>query len=1090
MSFSTPEHPEDATNDANTRPDLNLTHRRSDENSDQPPTPRRILLKRFLRAAGVLALLAVLIVLTSALAFRHAMHASLPQNLGLLDGNISIAGISAPVTVTRDAQGVPSIHAANLDDLLFSQGYITASDRLFQMDALRRHGAGELAEILGPSLIAHDREQRYLQLRAAADRAVAVLPPDELHQLQVYARGVNAFITSHRGSAFHSNTLPVEFHILHYAPALWEPRDSILISLVMSQELSTEFPAKLNREALSAHLPAALLADLYPTDSWRDRPPTQDPSDLTAPAGPVEQIPLDRTQSLNHAPPSLTTPHSNSTLTLGATLTTPQNSTLAVRGGLRAGLQAGPSPQELLTIYSDLRAGLDTPRDPTLTLGTTQDTPQNPTLAVRAGLCDGCRAGSNNWAVSGAHTASGAPLLSNDMHLSLTAPDIWYEASLHASTTPSNTPLDVEGFTLPGVPFVIVGRNPYVAWSFTNSGADAQDVLIEHLRGSGSNTEYERPDHTWSPIGHQIEHIHVRAGRDVTLDVLTTTHSIGNTIFQTPIISPLYPTEHRALALAWTIYDPSTISAPFLAINSAPDAASLVAAFASFDSVTQNLIYADAHHIGYHLLGHIPIRGPAIQRPRAIQPFILPDNTPSGDEEDESGPPDARLERPLDPSSQPQPGHPTSAPARWGGDRAARSGETPVFILASAIERPSSRPQPRPPTGAPARRGGDRAARSRKTPVVVRVRANRHRPKEQEIPTLPTTAYTIGSPISPVPVDALDPTQAWSGYIPYDALPSVLDPPSGILVTANARITPDDYPYFIANDWGDAYRVERINHLLQNRSGLTSADMLAIQTDTHSELDLLVAQRLAYALDRILAHSALAHNDPRLHQAADILRDWNGDVSANSPAAAIVAVTRAQLWPLLLAPQIHAHDHTRMSDQQLNELLELYTWGEKTSALELILQHTPARWLPHAFANWNELLATAVQRGLHFANAPGNLSTWAYGSISTVEIPHPIFGSHSPLSTLLGVPTGSGFHPNGGDGTTIQQTGLHFGPSERFTADLANPDDTHSNITTGESGNPASPWFLDQFLPWLRGTTFTLPLIHPAITHTLTLTPL
>ena len=92
-------------------------------------------------------------------------------------------------------------------------------------------------------------------------------------------------------------------------------------------------------------------------------------------------------------------------------------------------------------------------------------------------------------------------------------------------------------------------------------------------------------------------------------------------------------------------------------------------------------------------------------------------------------------------------------------------------------------------------------------------------------------------------------------------------------------------------------------------------------------------------------------------------------------------------------------------------------------------------------------------------------------------------------SRLLGVATGTGLHPNSGDRTTVKQTEIHFGPSERFTADLSNPDSTHANITTGESGNPASPWFLDQFQPWLQGSTFTLPLDHPTVAHTLTLTP-
>jgi penicillin amidase len=1054
-----PQHSEDPTlNDA-----PQLRHRRATDEDDEPArrhapldpprtqtwarTPRdtrnvavdtpatRLWIRRALVAIGALSLIIACVLLLSAIALRHAMHASLPQ----LDGTLPVAGLSAPVTVTRDAQGVPSIHAANLDDLLFAQGFVTASDRLFQMDALRRHGAGTLAEILGPSLVDHDREQRILQLRTAADRAAAALPPDQLHQLQAYARGVNAFIDAASSTPRHPNTLPVEFHILHYTPAPWTPSDTLLVSLVMAQNLATEFPTKLNREALAAHLPANLLSDLYPSGSWRDHPPTQTPTSLTDPSAPVEQIPLDNTQSSCASCDRPLTPR--------------------VPGMQRSSSQTNHHLDRSSRLFADaVQSSLHSAPRPTRSAeASAADADPRDLFAVYASLhpnlCESCRAGSNNWTVSGVHSATNAPLLSNDMHLGLTAPDIWYEAGLHVDATPTAADLDVTGFTLPGAPFVIVGRNAFVAWSFTNSGADVQDVIIEHLRGSGSQTEFERPDHTWAPVGHQIEHIAVRGGPDQTVDVLTTTHTVGNTQITIPIISPLYKSEHRALALEWTIYDPSTVSSAFLAINSATDAASLIAACSSFTTVSQNLVYADAHHIGYHLLGRIPVRGPATQQPRATQPFIVPDTTPSEDEDDESGDPqqDSAL-----------PANTAFIPAAY------TPGNTPSFLLASARQHRARRRIVRP------------TAHATVTPTPATT---------QTLPTAPVTAYTIGSPISPVPIDALDASQIWSGYIPYDALPAVLDPSSGIVATANARIVTDDYPYFIANNWVDAYRVERINHLLTSdiasHSTVTPADMLAIQTDVHSEFDLLLAQRLAYALD----HSPLTKKDPRLQQAANLLRDWNGNVTPTSPAAAIVAATRSELWPMLLAPKIRAHDHSRMSTQEVDSILDLYTWEARITALESILQHTPARWLPKAFANWDDFLTTAVSRGLRFERAPAKLSTWSYGSIRPVEIPHPIFGSDSLVSKLLGVPTGSGLHPNGGDDTTVKAAGLHFGPSERFTADLANPDNTHANITTGESGNPSSPWFLDQFLPWLNGTTFTLPLIHPQTTHTLTLTP-
>lgn len=878
-------------------------------------------LRRLLLTLEVFALLAVLALFTVTLALRHAMHAALPQ----IDGELQLAGLTAPVTVTRDAQGVPSLTAANLDDLLVAQGFITAQDRLFQMDALRRHSAGELAEILGPSLVDHDRLQRTLQLRAAAERAVAALPADQMHQLEAYARGVNAFL------ATHADTLPVEFHLLHYVPAPWSPRDSLLVALAMSEDLSTSFPEKLHRETLSAHLAPELLADLYPVGSWRDLPPRSAEPDLTAPGPSIHTAPLDESQAANEAPTV--------------------------------------SPRTLLHVSA----------------------------LINSKNCADCRAGSNNWAVAGARSASGAPLLSNDMHLGLTVPDIWYEAALHLS----DRSFDVEGFTLPGVPFVIAGRNAHVAWGFTNTGADVQDILIEHLRGAGDNTEFEHPDGSWSRVTHHSELIRVRGGHDVTLDVLTTTHTVGATSFSTPILSALYPGEQRALALAWNVYDPGNVSSPFLAINSATDGASLVAAFSGFGGPSQNLVYADAHHIGYHALGRIPIRGPAVRTPRPMSEETVP---------------------------------------YTGSDEEQDPGDTATDDI----------PPPPPPID-----------------------------------------YTIGSPIAVVPVDALDPSQVWSGYIPYNDLPQVLDPASGLLATANARTTPDDYPYYFANNWVDPYRVERIRHLLDGRTGLTPADMLRIQTDVHSGFDRFVAERLAYALDHASADE-LRHDSRRLHQAADLLRDWDGEVSADSSAAAIVDATRTELWPMLLAAQIRAHDGTAShapAQFTPHELAKLYQWGERNTALELLLQHQPARWLPARFGSWNDLLTEAVEQGLHRAHAPGDLGRWRYGSYHPIEIAHPIFGSDSLLSVLLGARTGSGVQSAGGDGNTVKQMGPNFGPSERFTADLANPEATHANITTGESGNPASPWYLDQFAPWLHGTTFDLHLEHPPVAHTLRLLP-
>ncbi len=909
-----------------------------------PKRPRRRPLRIILRTVLVLLILFVGAIFGGAIYLRHAMHAALPQ----IDGTLHTTGLSAPVTVTRDDHGVPSIQAVNVDDLLFAQGFVTAQDRLWQMDALRRHAAGDLAEILGPSLVEHDRTQRTLQLRSAADRAVGVLPADQLHQLDAYARGVNAFITQN------ADHLPVEFHLLHYTPAPWTPRDSLLVALAMAQDLSTEFPTKLLRESFSAHVAPDLLPDLYPVGSWRDHPPAAAVPDLISPRPEIEQIPLDDSQS------RLTT-----------------------------------SPHDLLAAKS----------------------------ALSLQTCDDCRSGSNNWAVAGTRSASGMPLVSNDMHLALGVPSIWYEAGLHSA----DNALDVAGLTLPGTPFVIVGRNAHVAWSFTNLGADMQDIYVEHLRGSGASAEFQRPDGSWAPVEHHSELIRVRGRSDVTLDVLTTSHSIGAAQMATPIISGLYPSEHRALSLAWTAYDPTTINAPFFAANAAVDGPALVAAFANFGGQSLNLVYADDHnHIGYQAIGRIPIRGPADHHPIAPPPTQFPNGPTPPANDDESG--SLTMPMLLNAAYRPQ------RPRIKTIEPVAPLNDSPI-------------PAPPPPLG-----------------------------------------YTIGSPIPAVPVDALDPNAQWSGYIPYTALPAITNPSTGFLATANARISNDDYPYAIALNWAAPYRVERITHILADSTGLTPADMLRIEMDVHSELDLALAQRLAYALDHTTDTS---HNTARLHQAADILRAWNGDVDVNAAAPEIVAAARAELWPMLLVPQITAHDRAAniaQKDTTPEGIAKLYNWAEQGFVLEQLVLHQPARWLPPGIANWNDLLATAVDRGLTTAHAPADLSTWSFSKTHPIELDHPLL-SNPFLARLLGITPGSGPRVVPGDGSTIKATGRTFGPSERFTADLANAAATTANITTGESGNPVSPWYLDQLPHWLAGTTLPLPLHNAATTHTLTLQP-
>ena len=469
---------------------------------------------RFFAVVIFLAALALAgLVLTAGIWLKHKMQSSLPE----IDGRQLTPGLTAPVTIRRDQHGIPHIEAANLDDLMFAQGYVTAQDRLWELDMERRMAAGEVAEILGPKLVEHDRMQRMLAIRSTAERLTASLDERNRHYFEDYAHGVNAYIASHQ------DRLPAEFRLLMYRPQPWQPVDSMLVVMDMEQILDQHWPDKMAREYITRRLGPTLAADLYPTGSWRDRPPVTNEVPITAPNQVMPDVPLDESQT----------------------------------GKLEPGL-------------------LDLER---LTGGD-------------AGTCLGCDAGSNEWVVSGSRTASGKPLLSNDMHLDHQIPDIWYENDLKAPG------FHASGLTVPGIPMVIAGHNDHIAWGFTALYGDTQDVYVETVNGQD---EYKDASGAWHPIEHEQETIHVLFGSDVTVDVRRTGHGL--------VISPLIQGETRTLALKWALYDPKASGFPLLALDTAANWTDFRNAMMQWWGPTQNVVYADDQgHIGYQAVGLIPNR--------------------------------------------------------------------------------------------------------------------------------------------------------------------------------------------------------------------------------------------------------------------------------------------------------------------------------------------------------------------------------------------------------------------------------------------------------------------------------------------------
>src|SRR5258708_4109316 len=321
-----------------------------------------------------------------------------------------------------------------------------------------------------------------------------------------------------------------------------------------------------------------------------------------------------------------------------------------------------------------------------------------------------------------------------------------------------------------------------------------------------------------------------------------------------------------------------------------------------------------------------------------------------------------------------------------------------------------------------------------------------------------------------LPVSGSDDVHEWIGYIPFDKLPKIYNPSSGVIGTANGRITPDGFPYSISSAWEAPWRTERIYHVLESGRKFTASDMLALQTDVHSENDLFAAERFVYAIDHA-GNSAV-----RAKQAADLMRNWDGRMLAASAAPTIAVRASQELTRLLLEPRLGAAP----KDPNLQETTlswETYHWQMRTIWLQNILLRQPKRWLPEKYTDYNALISAAVEAAVNDPATPKDLAKWYWGKFNAVEIDHPVL-KNIPFVRRWSAP---GVKDQSGSGYTVKAVTPHHGPSERFTANLADLDQSTLNTVTGQGGNFLSPYYMDQWKAWYEGSTFPLPFTSQAV---------
>ncbi len=744
-----------------------------------------------------------------------ALRSSLPKT----DGRITVAGLHAEVTIARDADGIPTITAANDEDAAFGLGYAHAQDRLFQMEVQRRYGAGRLAELFGEPAAPVDTQMRVLGLYRAAEAAVPHLSPPARRGIEAYSAGVNAYLAT-RGLL-----LPPEFVLLRFGPEPWKPADTLVWGKLMDFQLGGNYRGELVRARLAQTVSADDLAFLYP-DYPKDAPTT-----LAALAPLYRQLPL-------------------------------------------------------ASLYAALPAAL------------------------------GPHFASNNWVVDGAHSATGKPLLANDPHLAFGAPGFWYLARLK---TPER---EIAGGTVAGTPLVIVGHNDKIAWGFTTTTADIEDLFIEKLDPADPG-RYLTPEGSAAFTTRQ-ETVAVRDGAPISLTVRGTRHG--------PVVSDMLPAQTfdtgYVVALSATFLGDDDLSAQAMwDLDRAGDWSGFRDALKNLAGPPQNAVYADAGGtIGFITAGRIPIRR-------------------KGD------------------GWLPYPG--------WTGE------------------------------------------------------------------------------------------YDWEGYIPFDQLPQATNPPSGHFASANNKIVPGSYPYFISRDWDLPYRQQRIEELLAATPRQSPADSAKIQADTLS----IMARRLVPLMTRI------APSNETAREAIELLQQWDFRMDADKVA------------PLLFTAWLRAFARSVFT-ARLGDAAADY-WDLKPLVIEAVLTQRPD-WCEDRKQPGRETCETRLAAALDDAieelrQAYGNeMTQWQWGRAHIAYFPNAVFERVPLLRDWLRVTVPT---PGGSDtvnrGSSLIRDDEHpyeqrFGAGLRMIVDMAAPSESRMMIAPGQSGNPLSGHYAD-LLPRWRAFDWLVP---------------
>lgn len=324
-----------------------------------------------------------------------------------------------------------------------------------------------------------------------------------------------------------------------------------------------------------------------------------------------------------------------------------------------------------------------------------------------------------------------------------------------------------------------------------------------------------------------------------------------------------------------------------------------------------------------------------------------------------------------------------------------------------------------------------------------------------------------------VPYDGSTDAGDWVSFIPIDKLPTLYDPPSGIIVTANQRIVGTDYPYFLSHSWAQPYRARRIFDLLHQKPKLTTDDFRRIQGDVYSIGYVLFAHETAKTL-----RPRLTAADAKLGELLAGFDQWDGLMTAESHLAPVLQQMRSAFRTRVLTAALG------------DDLVKVFQWGNFDTTVDRLIAEQPKDWLPKEFDSYADLLRACYEdaRKVLTKNLGTDESKWTWGAQVKVKFPHPLAGA-----PLIGLQFAIPEFPQNGTGGLAATVNVGATVSMRLIADAGDWDQTQHGIALGESGIPSSPHWNDQLADWRavtpRAFSFSEAAVAKATKETTILTP-